>query len=453
NTAGIAEIYDTLCGNLNRFLASGTRYLHRRPSLEWGRNPGNTRVARYDADGKAVAYTIGTPESGTSGNTFMGNASIGGIWYTGRGGSYPTEFNNTFIVGDYGGRTVKRVKVEFTDVVTAVDDLASEIGLIACMAENPIDGSIVYITFDHPLINNDPAGVHKLVYGGNIPPLAKITLPAGAKNYTAQSNLNLQLKGEESFDPTPGGSIAYYEWDFGDGQTSTDMNPLHNFVAPDNAPIMYVVKLKVTDDEEGEAEKEILVSLNNLPPTVQITSPVHGSTYRVADDTTYQLRATVTDDHLAPAQLTYAWQTTLVHNNHTHPSALDPRQEPGAIIKRVGCTDQYSWLITVKVTDEAGLSAEDTVRMTPQCTGALPILLHKFSVTQNASVNIVKWSTELEANMEYFEVERSSDGVNFETLNRQDARNTSGSNQYTYSDRDFPPGYNYYRLKIVEHGD
>ncbi|RYD92462.1 MAG: hypothetical protein EOP54_20780, partial [Sphingobacteriales bacterium] len=109
---------------------------------------------------------------------------------------------------------------------------------------------------------------------------------------------------------TPGGSIAFYEWDFGDGQSSTDMNPVHNFVAPDNAPIMFVVKLKVTDDEEGEAEKEFIVSLNNLPPTAQITSPVHGTIYRVADDTTYQLRATVTDDHLAASELTYAWQAT-----------------------------------------------------------------------------------------------------------------------------------------------
>jgi hypothetical protein len=82
----------------------------------------------------------------------------------------------------------------------------------------------------------------------------------------------------------------------------------------------------------------------------------------------------------------------------------------------------------------------------------LPIFLHKFSVTQNGAVNLVKWTTELESNMEYFELERSTDGLNFWPINRQPAGNTPGPNNYSYADNNFMPGINYYRLKMVEGG-
>jgi hypothetical protein len=84
--------------------------------------------------------------------------------------------------------------------------------------------------------------------------------------------------------------------------------------------------------------------------------------------------------------------------------------------------------------------------------GTLPILLHKFSVSQNGSINLVRWTTELESNIEYFEVERSTDGVNFQPINRQAATNSSGISQYSFSDDNFSSGVNYYRLKIVEQG-
>ena len=54
--------------------------------------------------------------------------------------------------------------------------------------------------------------------------------------------------------------------------------------------------------------------------------------------------------------------------------------------------------------------------------------------------------------MEYFDLERSSNGINYTPINRQDARNTAGPNHYSFADNSFFPGNNYYRLKIVEHG-
>ena len=50
--------------------------------------------------------------------------------------------------------------------------------------------------------------------------------------------------GSASFDPD-GGSITQYDWDFGDGNTGTDVAPSHTYIAAGN----YTVSLIVVDDE------------------------------------------------------------------------------------------------------------------------------------------------------------------------------------------------------------
>jgi hypothetical protein len=140
------------------------------------------------------------------------------------------------------------------------------------------------------------------------------------------------------------------------------------------------------------------------------------------------------------------------HNEHAHAGPPIYQQEATTTASGVGCDggDDYNWLARLKVSDNAGLFTIDTSRIYPNCT-ILPIVLHKFSVTQNGTDNLVKWTTELESNIEYFEVERSPDGIHFSSVNRQKASNAPGPNHYSFADNRFLSGVNYYRLKIVEH--
>jgi len=454
NAARISDIYNpSECGG--EVIASGIRYIHARPAIDWAHVPGKVFVPRYNADGEAIWPIIGTPESNVVATTdFEGNASTGGIWYTGTGNTFPPEYNNTFLVSDFGGRWIRRVGIDYTDVVTTVDDFASDANGVVCMTENPIDGSIVFITVG--LIGDDHYGtqtsVKKISYGGNIPPVAKIT----ADNfYSSDPTLTVNFNGSTSNDPD--GNIFSYAWDFGDPGSPDNLssldNPSHTFTTTPGVPKMFNVILTVTDDEGATDDKEFIVSISNTPPQVDITSPLNDSKYTLGADTSYLLQADVTDAEQTAAQLTYAWQTSLIHNNHSHPGTIDPDVETSAVISRIGCQgDNYSWLIQLTVTDEAGLSTTRQSRIFPDCANALPLILHKFSVTQKSSVNLVKWTTELESNIEYFEVERSDNGINFTAINRQEARNVAGTSHYSYADDSFSPGYNYYRLKMVEHG-
>ena len=444
-------------------IREGTRHIHARPALNWAHVDGDVFVPGFDANGDTISYRVGTTESGVTidTSTFKGNASTGGIWYTGAGNSFPPEFKDKFLLSDFGGRWIRRIGIEYSDVVTSVNNFfintdgeaGGRDGAVVSLAENPIDGSLVYVCIGLEL---DPYGsnsaVKKIVYGGNVPPVAKIT---ANQYYSASSNLTVNFSGSTSSDQN--GSVVFYSWDFGDetssDNTSTEMNPSHEFNNDSGAPKKYVVKLIVTDNEGVQSEEaKFIVSLNNIPPVVNIVSPAPNTTYKIGSDTTYTLKADVTDD---PNQvLTYAWQTSLRHNNHSHPNPIDPAVETSALIERIGCSssDIYSWLITLKVSDDAGLFDTASVTLSPDCAGALPLVLRSFSVTQKSGVNLVKWTTELEANIEYFEVERSYDGVNFRPVNRQEARNIAGTSNYSYPDNDITPGLIYYRLKIVEHG-
>ncbi|MGK2863727.1 MAG: PQQ-dependent sugar dehydrogenase, partial [Chitinophagaceae bacterium] len=140
NAAKATDIYSD-CSPYE-FLRSGIRYIHARPAIDWAHVPGKVFVPRFNAAGEAIPALIGSPESNVVATTdFEGNASTGGIWYTGAGNSFPPEYKNTFLVSDFGGRWIRRLGIDFTDVVTTVDDFATDIGGVVSMTENPIDGS------------------------------------------------------------------------------------------------------------------------------------------------------------------------------------------------------------------------------------------------------------------------------------------------------------------------
>ena len=428
--------------NSSQLIGTHNRYIHARPAIDWRHGLNIARVGKFDGSGLATSPTIGTAASEVVGSPFAGNCSAGGVWYTGEGNSFPPEYNNTFIAADYGGTWIRRLSIDFTDVITRVDNFVTNAGAIVSLTENPLDGSLVAVD----IASNT---VRKISFGGNIPPVAKIK----ANNYfSPATSLTVNFDGRDSYDQD--GSIASYAWNFGDpgsgSNTSTSSTPSHQFNTT-TGPKMFTVTLTVTDNGGTSRTDQFIVSVNNTPPIVNITSPVKNSKYKIAEDTTYMRQATVSDNEHSGAQLVYEWQTTLVHNNHIHPESIDGSVQSGTLISRIGCNgDNYNWLVTLNVTDAAGLSTIDSSQIFPDCAGSLPVFLHKFSVTQLGAENLVKWTTELESDIEYYELQRSTNGMDYSAINRQAASNTIGPNHYSYSDNSFSAGINYYRLKIVE---
>ena len=74
----------------------------------------------------------------------------------------------------------------------------------------------------------------------------------------------------------------------------------------------------------------------------------------------------------------------------------------------------------------------------------------KITATLEPGLVLVKWNNSEEENVSYYEIEKSSDGINFSTLARKQVL-TNALNDYSYDDIDLPVSATYYRVKMVCH--
>src|SRR5690606_24550856 len=154
------------------------------------------------------------------------------------------------------------------------------------------DGCIHYIRYN----TNE---LRRICYTLNVdmPPVAL----AGQDTDHGPGPLTVQFTGSGSSDPE--GLPLVYLWDFGDGSTSDQADPSHIFNAPPGVPTSFNVTLTVSDQGGQENSTILLVSVNNTPPQVSITSFADGAFYPVGVDTVFQYQADVIDAEHGPAQL------------------------------------------------------------------------------------------------------------------------------------------------------
>ncbi len=81
----------------------------------------------------------------------------------------------------------------------------------------------------------------------------------------------------------------------------------------------------------------------------------------------------------------------------------------------------------------------------------LPLRLLSFS-SNETSQNLVQlnWQTTNEINTSHFIVQHSVNGITFNNIGRVEARNTSGTNDYSLRDTSPIDGVNFYRLQMVD---
>lgn len=81
----------------------------------------------------------------------------------------------------------------------------------------------------------------------------------------------------------------------------------------------------------------------------------------------------------------------------------------------------------------------------------LPVEFISFNGQKEGDVNLLSWATASEQNCDYFDVERSNDGVHFESIGQESgAGNSNHEIDYQFRDSDPKRGINYYRLKQID---
>jgi len=333
------------------------KFEHIRPLIDFSHSFG-TRTPIYDGLEADWIY-VSLPDSPVDGINFFGYSSTGGVWYM--DDSYPEEYRNAYYHADYAAGWIKKFTFNEFDDPTTITDFHDSPGPVVSMAVNPDDGFIYYVQY--------PNQIRKIAYLGlvNLNPVA---IASSDINF-GTSPLDINFDGSASYDPEI--MPLNYLWNFGDGFTSTEINPAHTFTAPAGVPTLFTVLLTVTDDQGLTSTAELIISVNNTPPSVEITSFPDGYLYSIAAPSDIPLIATVSDLEHDPDELFYNWQTIFHHNAHIHPQPVDTLVETTTYISPDGCyLEDYSYEVILTVTDAAGLSGADTNWLFPDCSTVLP---------------------------------------------------------------------------------
>ena len=82
----------------------------------------------------------------------------------------------------------------------------------------------------------------------------------------------------------------------------------------------------------------------------------------------------------------------------------------------------------------------------------LPVKLVDFKAMKERETVQLQWAVADETNIEEYQVQRSVNGVQFNTISVVKGKNAPGSTMYAFADKEAQKGINYYRLSVVERG-
>ena len=291
--------------------------------IDWRHGSGPSRTGTFTGT-DATVVNLGASGSPISGPQFGGNCSIGGAFY--EGANFPATYEKSYFFADLGNGWIRNMTFDGNGTPVSVRNFATGVEGITYIGVHPSTGVLDYSLFW--------SGLHKVHYvaSGNQPPTA-----VASSNITyGPGPLTVQFTGSGSSDPE--GRPLTYLWDFGDGTLNSLLaNPSHTFNAPAGVPTRFNVRLTVTDDALATSSTTLVISVNNTPPSVLITSPPVGTKYPMTGDTTYDLTALVTDAEHPDSQLLYEWQRFLHHNNHSHPNPIDTNHVTSTVLTPIGC--------------------------------------------------------------------------------------------------------------------
>lgn len=287
----------------------------------------------------------------------VGNSSavVAGPIY--RGDMFPEEFNGRFIFGDYGQMFLKYLEIDIHDhgagvevLVESVIDFDLDAGTVVDIKE-AVDGSVYYLTIF-------PAGLYRTTY------LTDNQIPVAiASANTNQGNppLEVEFQGSQSYDPD-GDSLTYH-WNFGDGTTSIEVNPVKIYHQRGE----YIAQLTVSDGIFSSKSQAIKIQVGT-PPSVTINFPEGNLAYKAGD--TIEYSSSAIDEFGTPIPVdNMTTEVVFHHRDHIHPflGPLSGIAQGSFTIPTTGEPDaDQGYEVIFTANDANGLTSSRSVRINPQ---------------------------------------------------------------------------------------
>lgn len=366
-----------------------------RPSLTYRNDAWNIGgsyplIPTFDSTGKASFIEVIEPELEVEGAAdIAGIAAMTGDFYA--GSKFPREYHLMLPILDYHG-WLKVLWFDENQKLTKMEHWLGDLENVIDIRYNPNDEC--YYT-----MGLWPARINKICYTANLSPILDV-------HYTPKygsAPLEVTFDASSSYDPENDPLI--FEWDFGDGSYDTGAVITHEFMSTGQGSHSYIPVLTVTDTSGNSTSEQMLVSLNNTPPKVKISSVDNDQIYSMQMVTKLLLEADVNDPEHSIGELDYEWVTYLHHNTHFHPLTESNENSTVFHVNPVGCeeVDEYFYRISLKVTDPEGLEGYDEVFIYPDCEGKITRLEDELILYPNPTKDNLKvrFRDVLASNREY----------------------------------------------------
>ncbi len=268
-----------------------------------------------------------------------GNCIAGGVHY--QGSYYPEAYRGNLFYLDYGSNKVFRMRLNGDVKVSNEIFIDGEGGLID-LVEGP-DEAIWF--------SNGGGMVFRIEYTdpGNLKPTASFT--ATPTNGT----LPLEVKFNAGASTDPDGSIARFDWNFGDGVTLDDGGaaPSHTYTTAGT----FTSRVTVTDDEGATGTTTRTITIRepvNQPPVARILTPADGASYDAG--AVVEISGEANDPEDGPlAGTSLSWDVILHHNEHTHPWREGVVGAAGSFdVPASGLEENWSFEIKLTARDSKG---------------------------------------------------------------------------------------------------
>lgn len=266
------------------------------------------------------------------------SAAIGGVVY--RGEAFPQRYRRAYFFADHNRAAILALLPD-----GRVEEFATH-AIAPVQVSEGADGALYVLSFVTGTLSRV-----SWVGGGNSPPVAVIA----ATPQSGDLPLAVEFSGEESRDPD-GGALTFH-WDFRDGSTSSESNPLHVY-AKDGR---FDATLTVTDESGLSRTATIWINAGASAPVVTIEQPTEAT--RPAPGDVIPLRGSATDAQdgdLPDAAL--RWTGVLHHNEHVHVDYLAARGAQATLTW--DDHGENTWMeLCLSATDSEGLEGRSCVRL------------------------------------------------------------------------------------------
>ncbi|MFI6025395.1 PQQ-dependent sugar dehydrogenase [Amycolatopsis magusensis] len=231
---------------------------------------------------------------------------------------FPAALDGHVFAAEFGRRWLKVIDVNADGSAGQINDFPWKGTQVMDTAFGP-DGALYVLDYGTGWgSGNADSALYRIEYNpaGNQAPTAR----AGANRTSGLAPLTVNFSSAGSSDPE-GGALAY-QWNFGDGSTSSAANPSHTYTGNGQR----TATLTVTDPGGRSATANVIITVGNTAPTVTLNTPPNGTLFGFGDSVPYTITASDPEDgaiDCTRVKLTYI----LGHDDHGH-----------EITSRTGCS-------------------------------------------------------------------------------------------------------------------